>query len=387
MVGFGMAIPDVQLRAQEYIRANPAIQAFPYKVEGIIIGLLLTSYFMIQLIASPRWGKLSDRIGRKPVFLVCTALSSLSMVIYAFVPSLIGILIARILGGLAAANVVVGQAYLADLTDERERGAAMGRSSSALLLGLVAGPAIGGHLAATGGSYLLGTVAATMSALACVAILIWIPWQKPTEERAPGVKNFGFDLSLLRDIPALRRILVIAVSGWFVLACLEGTFGRLIQHTLGYGQREFGWLFSYESLFAAGIGLIYGFLSNRISVGWMLRIGFISVAVGVALTPVAPNLLGLALASSFWAFGLGLANPTINTYCSAITPEDRQGEVFGLIQSSRSIGFIVGPILGGVLFDLLPALPYYFAAAVAFVAALFVGSPKIAKKAAIQETI
>ncbi len=382
MVGFGMAIPDVQLRAQGY------------GASGLVIGPLLTSYFVVQLIASPRWGKLSDRIGRKPVFLACTALSSLSMVIYALFPSLMGILIARILGGLAAANVVVGQAYLADMTDEKERAGAMGRSSTALLLGLVAGPAIGGQLAATGdlypnigGSFLLGTVAASMSALACLAILLWIPWQKPIEERSPGVRTFGFDISLLRDFPSLRRILVIAVSGWFVLACLEGTFGRLIKHTLGYGQREFGWLFSYESLFAAGIGLIYGYLSSRVSVGWLLRIGFISVAIGVALTPLAPGLLALALASSFWAFGLGLANPTINTYCSAVTPEDRQGEVFGLIQSSRSIGFIVGPSIGGVLFDLKPAVPYYFAAGVAFVAALFVGTPRIAKKSKTQEAI
>lgn len=364
MVGFGAAFPDIQLRAESY------------GASGILIGALLASYFVVQLAASPWWGRKSDRIGRKPVLLICTTLSALSMVAYAFIPNLWGMGLSRVLAGFAAANVVVGQAYLADISTEEQRPAVMGRASAALLLGLVAGPALGGFLGKFYGNYGLGVVAAAMSALACVWIAFGIPQEKPAQEREPGAKKLVFDFSLIRETPALKRILVVAIAGWFVLACLEGTFGRLIKHTLGLDVSHFGIIFSYESLVGAGMGFALAWIGRRLSSNAIIRLGYVSLALGVALTPLAPNFGLLFVASTLWAFGLGISNPTINTVCSLATPENRQGELFGLIQATRSIGFAVGPILGGALFDLRPELPYYVAAGVALLAAVLISVPQ-----------
>jgi len=357
MVGFGMAFPDVQLRAEAF------------GAPGWLIGSVLSSYFVTQFLVSPHWGRLSDRIGRKPVLTVCTALSAVSMVAYAFAESLPMIFLSRVFAGFAAANVVVAQAYIADNTDELSRTKAMGQMSAAMLLGLIAGPAIGGFLAELGGNYLMGLCAAGASTLSFLWILVAVAHRPPSEIREPG-KAPIFAFSLLKDVPELRRLFWIAAAGWFVVACLEGTFGRLIKHNLNYGQFEFGIVFSYESLIGALVGLALAWVSARLAKVSILRLGYILQAIGLALMPLGRNLFELLLAGTLFSIGTGLANPTLNAVGSLLTPATRQGELFGVLQATRSIGFFVGPILGGLLFDLSPASPYWIAAIVAFIAAV-----------------
>jgi MFS family permease len=363
LVGFGMAFPDVQLRAEQF------------GAPGWLIGILLSSYFITQFLVSPHWGRLSDRIGRKPVLSVCTALSALSMVVYAFADSIWGILFARILAGLAAANVVVAQAYIADNTPEDQRQKSMGQMSSAVLIGLIAGPAIGGFLAELGGNRLMGLTAAGASTLSLLWILLAVPHQPPAAERQPG-KAPLLAFGILRELPDLRRIFWIAAAGWFVVACLEGTFGRLIKHNLGYGQAEFGIVFSWESLVGALIGLGIGWLSKRMSSSAIIRSGYVLQALGLGYTPFARNLIELLVCGSLFALGTGITNPTLNAVGSLVTPPTRQGELFGVLQATRSLGFFVGPMIGGLLFDQLPMAPYLLAGGVAAIAALIIRVPE-----------
>lgn len=385
LIGFGMSFPDLQLRAADFARAA----GFKGVLVGAIVGLLLSTYFLVQILASPKWGRLSDRIGRKPVLLFCTALSAISMLVYAFATGIAGILLSRILAGLAAANVVVGQAYVADTTTEANRAAKMGRIGAAITIGLIAGPAIGGELAAMGGNKLMGLAAAGASTLSFLWLLITLPRARPTEVRSPGTHPMG-DLRLIFDIPALKKLFLLGAISWFALACLEGTFGRLIELKLGYGQSEFGRVFSFESAAGALAGLAVGRLAFRYSPSAILKAAYLMLAVGLMLTPFAgnlgeylgfaqawirPPLLALFIITALSAFGLGLANPTLSTLCSNVTPEARQGEMFGLLQSARSIGFLAGPLLGGILFELLPEGPYFLAGIVGLFAAFLVTAP------------
>ncbi|HEY3783320.1 MAG TPA: MFS transporter [Fimbriimonadaceae bacterium] len=364
LCGFGMAFPDLQLRA-EWFAKNAGI-AKP----GILIGLLLASYFVVQFLVSPHWGRLSDGIGRKPVLLICTALSASSMLMYALSTNIWGILASRVLAGLAAANVVVAQAYVADTSEEGERTAKQGRVSAALLLGLVAGPAIGGLLAHAGGNRLLGFVAAGASTLSLIWIAVAIPSHlKPTTPREPG-KHPIFNFSLLKESKPLRVLFFYAASGWFVLACLEGTFGRLIEHNLGFGQEQFGWIFAYESLLGAVVGFLLTWVAMRVKEQTILRGGYLLEGLGLITMPFAPGLLALFGASTAYAIGLGFVNPTINGVGSELAPADRQGEMFGVLQGTRSVGFMVGPVLGGALFDLRPGLPYFLAGGIALLLAV-----------------
>lgn len=379
-----MAFPDIQLRAQDY------------GAPGWMIGALLSSYFVTQILVSPHWGRLSDRIGRKPVLLICTAMSVGSMLVYALMSSLLGILLSRLLAGFAAANVVVAQAYIADTSTEEQRAGKMGRIGAAITAGLIAGPAIGGELAHRGGNYLMGMVAAAASTLSFVWILLALPHNPPKKEREPG-KLPLVNLRLLAEVVPLRRLFLLASVSWFALACLEGTFGRLIKAKLGYEQQEFGIVFSYESFIGVLAGLALGVLARRLKPTTILRGGYVLMGAGLLMTPFAGNLaaqpwlraitppfvqaalFSLILISTLSALGIGLANPTLNTLCSNATPEDRQGEMFGLLQAARSLGFMAGPIIGGLLFDeVSPEAPYILAASVALVAALLVAAPEAA---------
>ncbi len=382
LAGFGMAFPDIQLRAE-------AMGA-----SGIVIGLILASLFVVQFLASPKWGALSDRIGRKPVAVGCTALSALSMVAYAMTDSLWGIVASRILGGLAAANVVALQAYLAERTPEGERGPIMGRIGAAISVGLIGGPFLGGQLAQMGGSQLVGWAAAGASGTGALLLLLGMKGTRPAKTMEKPLKTALFDLRLLRDLPDLRPMVALAATAWFALACLEGTFGRLIAHMFDFPlydsgmaftkpQGVFGTIFGLESLVSFAIqGLFFAWISARISYRNLLRMGFAMQGIGLFLTPFAPGLALLFTFSAIFSAGGALANPTINTICSNLTPESRQGELFGLLQASRSLGFLLGPLLGGALFDLLPAAPYILAGGVGLLAALLVPRGKAASSVA-----
>lgn len=358
LVGFGMIIPDIQTRAESM------------GAGGHVIGLLLASYFIVQILVSPKWGILSDRIGRKPVLVGCGLLSALSMVAYGLATTLWWILAARILAGFAAANVAVAQAYIADKTSQEARTAAMGRVGAAITTGLILGPALGGQLAKSGGNQAVGFVAAGFSLIGALWIAAAVPHVAPTAERKPG-KQPVIDFRLLKDVREVRPLVMLAVAAFFALACLEGTFGRLIKHNLGLGEDAFGLIFSYESVLGVIVqAVLLAWVVRKLQPTATLRIGFVLQGVGLAMTPFAPNLLGLFGCSTLYAIGIGLANPTINSLASTLTPEDRQGELFGLLQAARSGGFILGPIIGGMLFDWLPASPYLLAGAVSILVAI-----------------
>lgn len=353
LAGFGMVIPDIQTRLEGF------------GAMGWLIGAVLAAYFLVQLIVSPLWGRLSDRVGRKPVPLTCGVLSALSMLVYGAAHGITVVLFSRILAGVAAANVVVAQAYFADMTDAAARPAAMGRVGAATTAGLILGPALGGWLAALGGNSLLGCVAAGASFLGTLWIALAVPHTRPTDRREPGKPVGRHGLALLRQAPSLRFLFLLGAVAFFALACLEGTFGRLIKQKLGYGPAQFGLLFGYEALLAVLVQtLLLPRITDRTGARRLLCLAFLLQGLGLAATPFMPSLAGLFLTSTVYAAGAGCLMPTLNLLCSVAAPATREGEVFGLLQSVHSVGFLLGPILGGALFDWRWESPYLLAGAV-----------------------
>lgn len=360
LAGFGMILVDLQFRAERF------------GADGLRIGLLLGSMFLVQMLVSSRWGRLSDRVGRKPVLFSCTALSAAGMVVYAFSTDLWGILASRILAGLGAANVAVAQAYLSDVTEEEARLGAMGRVGASISAGLIAGPSLAAALAAAGSASWIGFVAAGASGLATLWVALGIPAVRPAASVASEERKRS-SFAILRDLPALRGLVAISVVSWFSLAALEGTFGRLIQRTLGFDQTEFGLIFGYESLLTVVVsGLLLSRLSKRFGDRALLQQGYLLQGIGLAAMPFAPGLAALFGASTFFAYGQATTNPTVNSLASRLTPAARQGELFGWLQSARSVGFLVGPVVGGALFDLSPFVPYLGAGLVCVAASLLV---------------
>lgn len=357
LFGFGMLIPDVQIRLDEM--GSP----------GWSIGAVLASMFIVQVVVSPLWGRLSDKTGRKPIIILCTLISSSSMLVYALANGPAWILASRILAGLGAANIAIAQAYVTDLAASGSKIAAIGRMGAAISLGLIAGPAVGGWIADRQGNGTLGLVAASASLIGAVCAIAFLPTVKPTPRDEPQRGT----LQLLREVPGLSRVFTVVAVAWLSLAMLEGTFGRLIHDNLGYGQQEFGTIFAYESLLSLIVqALLVEHIEKKFKTTIILRASYVAMGVGLFLFPFAPALWALFLASTAYALGSATAQPTANAACSELTPPDRQGELFGLMQGARSFGFIVGPIVGGRLFDWNHASPYVGAMAVCMIAALFV---------------
>lgn len=371
LLGWGMLVADVQLRAEAMMP-----KGWP---TGPVIGMLLASTFVVQTIVSPRWGSLSDRVGRKQVLIACSLLSASAMFVYGFSTDLWLLALSRLLSGLGAANVAVAQAVLADRYEGSDRAAALGRLGAALSTGLVMGPVIGGITVHYAGHEFLGRLAGAFSLAGALAIWIMVPKSELRVATEKPKQSFA-GLGLLKDIPTLRPLVIIATVAWFSLATLEGTFARLIKHFFGYGQLHFGAIFGYESLVGIVVqGVVLTWLLSKIPQTKLLRGAYVFQGLGLALNPLAgifmplvPPIGMLFVASSFYAVGSSVANPTVNSLCSKLAPDNRQGELFGLMQGTRSIGFVIGPILGGAMFDWHPAAPYVLAGVVCLVAAILV---------------
>lgn len=259
----------------------------------------------------------------------------------------------------------------------------MGRIGAAISAGLIAGPAMGGFLVELGGARLLGFVAAGCSAVAALLLYAMLPAGPPPKPAEPG-RRAVFNFSLLRSLPQLRGLFWLAVGSWFTLACLEGTFVPLLGVRYHFPASVFGWqvdtnqiagglIFSMESALGVAVqAFLLPWLAERLQPRRMLVIGLLLQGLGLFLTPFAPTLAILLCFSAAYSTGQGLTNPTLNAACSRLTPEDRQGEVFGLLQGARSLGFWLGPALGNALFEASVAAPYVLAGGVALGAAVSV---------------
>jgi MFS family permease len=361
LLGFTAILVDFQFRAERM------------QAPGWMIGAILASSFIVQTLVSPAWGRASDKWGRKPVFLICCLFSAGSMVVYALAPSLIFLLLSRIFSGIGAANTAVAQAVVTDSWSGEERTAALGRLSAAQTLGMVLGPAAGGFAMHQLGSTTASLIAASLSFLGCLLAFFWGDFKSGQLEVTE--RKYGF-LSLVKEFPSVLPLFLGAVTAWFSLAMLEGTFGRLIGRTLGLGEREFGLIFAFESVVWVGVSAFL--LTPILKLGKekrTLSFSYILMGIGLALFPFAPSLLLLFGCSFLYALGQGFASPAVNALCSKEAGEDRQGELFGLLQGARSIGFVLGPILGGALFDLYHPGPYLVAGLACAAAALVVQIP------------
>jgi MFS family permease len=375
LLGFGMILTNIQLRAEALIP-----KGWP---TGLVIGILLASTFVVQLLASPRWGKLSDRVGRKPVIVACTAISGIAMFVYGFAGSIWLLLLSRLIAGFGAANIAVAQASVTDRYEDEDSTAALGRIGASISAGLIVGPVLGGWLAHVSEpdskSFVIGTVAGVASLLGGLLLLLQLPNSKPAQ-LAASEKRPVFDLRLLREFPNLVPLIGIAAVAWLSLAMLVGTFNRLIESFFGYRELEYGILFGFESLVGVLVqGILLGWIVKRWRERKLLIVGYLLQGIGLALSPASLPLAGLfppmatlVVASGLYAFGTSISNPTVNGLSGRMVPVNRTGELFGLMQGARSLGYVAGPLIGGLMFDWYPSTPYLFAGGVCVVAAVLV---------------
>lgn len=337
LIGFGIVLPLLPGYAARFDVSDTAI--------GIVVG----SFSLMQFLFAPWWGRLSDRVGRRPVILIGLAGSALSYLLFAVAGSYWVLLLSRLLAGGMGATVNVAQAYLADVTPAERRAKAMGLLGAAFGLGFVLGPAIAG-LTVRWGTHAPGLIAAAISLASFCLAWIRLPETRvhhPVETLPPSS-----DWGRLAAPYGVLFLLILAFTLMHVV------FPLYSQRTLGFDQSSTAYFFVLLGLVSALVqGGLIGGLSRRFSERALMVAGGGLLSLGLVLIPLAerrvspggPYLPGLLAAIILIAIGSGLAMPSITGFVSRITPSSRQGAALGTLQSIGSVARIVGPTASGFL--------------------------------------
>lgn len=355
LVGFGIVVPILPFWAESY-GAN-----------GKWLGLLLASYAAMQFLCAPAWGRLSDRIGRRPVMLLTIAGTALSLLVLGLADSLLAVFIARILGGAFGANISVATAYLTDVTDEAERTRWMGMIGASFAVGFTLGPPLGGVLSRVGhGAPML--FAAAMAGLN----LLWAAARLREPERHAERPELTATrrLDVLRQ-PVVGRLCAIYFLFSIAVTQLETTFAFLMSHRYGFDELGVGLVLLAMAVLMGGIqGGGMKRISARFSDRRLIGVGLSTLAIGFAAVPWPRSVAVLMLPLALAAVGRAISQPAMMSLVSLEADERSRGVVMGVFQSSASAARVVGPLAAGALYDAGHALPYLFAAALTVIAAL-----------------
>jgi len=368
LIGFGIIIPLLPFYA-EFFQASPRM-----------VGLVMASYSAAQFLAAPFWGRLSDRIGRKPVLTLSLAGAVVGYLLLGMADTLGMLFAARILGGFMAGNISTAFAYVADVTTKENRAKGMGMVGAAFGLGFIAGPAIGGILAGPdplNADYQTPALAAAgLSALALALTLVFLKESLPLEVRSsraetPRPRGLGFFREVLTR-PTVGLLIALSFLATFVFAGLESTFAMWSRRQFGWGPEQNGYLFAAVGLMSALIqGGLVGRMAKRFGERNLIIQGAVALAVGLALIPLADTVPMLALAMAVAAYGFSVISPALNSAISLATADDEQGGVMGVTRSATTLSRALGPAWAGLIFGLIGRdAPYVVGAVVMVVVAL-----------------
>jgi DHA1 family tetracycline resistance protein-like MFS transporter len=362
LVGFGIIIPLLPFFG-EHFSASPAT-----------VGFLMASYSLTQFIAAPFWGRVSDRIGRRPVLLITLAGASVSYVLLGFSNSLLMLFVARGVGGFMAGNISAAFAYVADITAPENRAKGMGVIGAAFGLGFIAGPAIGGILAgpdpmnADFRTPSLAAAGLSLSAFCMAFFTLKESLSKNISKRLSEMpaKNRAAQFRSALAKPGLGLLITILFLATFVFAGMETTFAMWSERRMGWGPQQNGYLFAFVGIIVAIIqGGLVGKLVNRFGETRLVVQGAAALALGMLLIPFTNSLATLLGAMVIVAYGFSIITPSLNSLISLQVGPDEQGGVMGVGRSAATLARVMGPAWAGSIF-LLAGLdwPYFGGAAV-----------------------
>jgi len=366
LIGFGIVMPILPYYAKSF-DASP-----------VVLGLLLAAYPAFQFVFGPVWGRVSDRIGRRPVILLTITGTAAALLMLGTASSLAWLFAGRVLGGIFGANISVATAYITDVTDESERTRWMGMVGASFAVGFILGPAVGGLLApnldgswpaeAVFGSgissvvepYGYGIPVLLAAALAILnGVFATLSLKEPVRH---AVAQTGIGrLEVLRD-PVVRRLCVTNLAYSMAVTQLESIFAYFMVDRFGYEALQVAFILIGMGVLMGGVQgggirpLVQRFGERRLTVtGFAIMAGsFIAIPF---VGSVSLTLIPLALS----AIGRGIAQPPLLGLVSMATTETNRGAVMGTFQSAASLARVFGPAIAGAAYALLEAGPFLLA--------------------------
>ena len=378
LVGFGIIVPFLAY----YVESFGAGAA--------VVGTLMATYSLAQFVFAPIWGRVSDRVGRRPILLLGLSGSVVGFTTFGLASTLVMLFVGRILMGIFGATIPTAQAAVADVTKPEDRARGMGLIGAAIGLGFILGPALGGILAHLSSAlnvelfrrnpYALPCLAAAALALVnlCAAAFL-LPESLPLELRgtAPVRASRLQQLSQGLTDPRLRRLVLTYFLFMLGFTMMEATLTLFIEGRIGAGDhaqlvRRVGYLFGFIGIIQVALqGGLVGRLARAFGERQLLIAGCSITALSLAAMPAAASWAGIYGCAFGLACGHGLSQPSITSLISRASPAESQGGALGISQSAASLARVLGPAMGGALFQqVAPGAPYVVAAALSVAAVL-----------------
>jgi multidrug resistance protein len=337
---------------------------------GAIVGLLVASFSIAQLLSAPFWGRFSDRYGRRPALMVSLVASAIAFVVFAYADSLWLLFLSRVVQGAGGGTVGVIQAYVADATRPDDRARALGWLSAATNAGVAIGPALGAWLRPLGAEW-PGLVAA----LLCVVNMAFV-WRYLTEartintaDRKAAVAPRGASRSALLQVishpaePASRLIIIYALA----IGGFQGTTAVLalfLGWRFGVTELTIGYFFTYIGVLSVVTrALFLGPLVDRFGEAQLARIGLALLTIGLIGLGLAPNFVALAIAVGLLPLGTAFTFPCVTALLSRVINSAQRGLYMGVQQTYGGISRVAFPIIFGFAYDEIgEASPFFISA-------------------------
>jgi len=344
VLGFGIMVPLLPYLAERF-GASPAT-----------ITQLFAIYSLCQLIASPIWGRLSDRFGRRPILLISMAGACTSYLMIGFAHDLVWLFIARALAGAMAGNLSAAFAYAADVSSGEDRARAMGMVGAAIAIGFSLGPAIGGLLAGDDARHadfrLPALVAAALSLLAMGLVVALLQETRPAQAHDAAQRQRIRAWRLLRERPGLRWMVLSALLVTYAQSTLESIFAIWAMDRYHAGPRSIG-----LALFAMAmiVVLMQGVLMRRlVPIFGEKRLALLGIgcfAAGMLVTATGGTLATTAMGLALMGVGAGAYNPAGSALASRQALEADRGAVMGTYQAGASLARVIGPFASGPIYS------------------------------------
>ncbi len=367
LVGFGIIVPLMPFYATHF------------GASASFIGFFSASFSAMQVIFAPLWGRLSDKIGRRPIILFGVAGTIGSMLLLAFAGNKWMLLASRAFAGIASANIGAAQAYISDVTTPENRAKGMGLVGAAFGLGFIFGPAIGGGLSQFG-ERMPAFFAAGLAALNFALALFLLPESLSPELRAEAANNPRPRQSQFQRVwhmgvrhPQVGSLMLLFFIVTLAFANLEATFALFTERRLGFSPAQVGYVFAYIGIIAIIVqGGLIGRLTRWAGEPRLLICGVGALAFGLLGMTLVHGVATLLAVITLISIGNGLYGPSSSALISKLAPPAERGSLLGVQQSLGALGRMFGPPLGGFVFDRFnEGMPYFVGSSLLFLGAVF----------------
>ena len=361
-IGYGLVIPLIPFYALEF------------GASSTLLGVLVSSFALMQFFFAPFLGRLSDKIGRRRVLLYSLLFSVISFIIFTTANSFIMLLCSRLIAGMAT-EYGVAYAYISDITGEKSRTSAIGKVGAASNIGIILGPVIGGFINIYGRFWLPGLAATALTLLNLIFIYLFLPETVKLKDNDPAayetVKPVPYikEILVLLKAPAISPALGIIFAMGFAFAAMPVVLPLYSWDVFALGEAAVGIFFAYIGVIGFIIQFILvGKLSKKLSDDLIILSGIILTVTGVFSLPLFPNIILFMGGVTVISIGVFLVDVAISSFLSKKTSPENYGVIMGVSESTSSIARIPGPIIAGLTYQFALFAPFFVAGSLLLVA-------------------